>query len=150
MKNNKKYYYVVSRVQDNEFTEGRFEYLTAAINCARAEWGKLTEREKDTHEIEVRQYEEDIEKEGCKNFDYDTFEWILWEEEIEAAKKVLEYCDYNPEDWKEQYENETVAIVTGYDGEAYAWLWDGRQNVAVKVETGEIITDEETIERLLY
>lgn len=149
MKNNKKFY-VVSRVQDNEFTEGSFQNLTAAINCARSEWNKLTEREKDTHEIEVRQYEEDIEDENCTNFDYDIFEWILWEEEIEAVKKILEYCDYNPEDWKEQYENETVSIVTGSDGEAYAWIWNRYQNVALKVETGEIITDEETIERLLY
>ena len=149
MKKNKKFY-VVTRVKDNEFTEGRFEYLTDAINCARTEWDKLTSREKDTHEIEVRQYEEDIEDENCTNFDYNTFEWILWEEEIEAIKKLLKYCSYNPDDWKEEYQSETVSIVTGSDGEAYVWIWNRYQNVALKVETVEIITDEETIERLLY
>lgn len=70
-----KKYYVISIVKGDEFTEGKFEDLNEAIKCARDAWDRLTRYDKQYQEIEIRQYEEDIEDENCENFDYNTFEW---------------------------------------------------------------------------
>lgn len=70
-----KYYVVEFIIGGDEWNCGSFESLEKAIKQARSEWDRLTRQEKKNHNIEVRQYEEDIESEDCTNFDYNDFEW---------------------------------------------------------------------------
>lgn len=85
----KKLYYVIDCGKNDEWTIGKYESKEEAIKAARTEWDKLTANEKKTHDIEVRQYVEDIENEDCDNFDYDLIDWGLTNRE-EVVDKIAE------------------------------------------------------------
>ena len=70
-----KYYVVEFIIGGDEWNCGKFESLEEAIKQARLEWSRLTRQEKKNHNIEVRQYEDDIEVDNYSNFDYNDFDW---------------------------------------------------------------------------
>lgn len=69
------------------------------------------------------------------------------EKEIKAMNKALEYAS-TLETIEEAISNDSLTINKGRDGKRYAWYCTEGSNVAVEVETLNIITDEEEIENL--
>lgn len=69
------------------------------------------------------------------------------EKEIKAMNKALEYAG-TLETIEEAISNDSLTINKGRDGKRYAWYCTEGSNVAVEVETLNIITDEEEIENL--
>lgn len=134
-----KEYYVIDNKGSDEFTCGKYAELREAIKAARNEWDKLTANEKKTHDIEVRQYAEDIENENCNNFDYDCFDWgyIIRDSEagneIEKVKTIKEaediLWDYVKKDENEENEDEEkrllfYEVIDTASGEALDISWD--------------------------
>lgn len=133
-----KEYYVIDNKGCDEFTCGKYAELSDAIKAARNEWDKLTTNEKKTHDIEVRQYAEDIEDEECNNFDYDCFDWgyIIRDSEagneIERVKTIKEaedfLWDYVKEDENENEDEEKrllfYEVIDTASGEALDISWD--------------------------
>lgn len=131
-----KEYYVVDNKGCDEFTCGKYAELSEAIKAARNEWDRLTTNEKKTHDIEVRQYAEDIEDEECNNFEYDCFDWgyIIRDSEagneIEKVKTIKEaediLWDYVKEDENEDEEKRLLfyEVIDTASGEALDISWD--------------------------
>lgn len=134
----KKLYYVIDCGKNDEWTIGKYESKEEAIKAARNEWDRLTTSEKKTHDIEVRQYAEDIEDEECNNFDYDCFDWgyIIRDSEagneIERVKTIKEaedlLWDYVKEDENENEDEEKrllfYEVIDTASGEALDISWD--------------------------
>lgn len=135
----KKLYYVIDCGKNDEWTIGKYESKEEAIKAARNEWDRLTTSEKKTHDIEVRQYAEDIEDEECNNFDYDCFDWgyIIRDSEagneIEKVKTIKEaediLWDYVKKDENEENEDEEkrllfYEVIDTASGEALDISWD--------------------------
>lgn len=133
-----KEYYVIDNKGCDEFTCGKYAELSDAIKAARTEWDKLTANEKKTHDIEVRQYAEDIENEDCSNFEYDCFNWgyIIRDSEagneIEKVKTIKEaediLWDYVKKDENEDEDEEkrllSYEVIDTASGEALDISWD--------------------------
>lgn len=134
----KKLYYVIDCGKNDEWTIGKYESKEEAIKAARNEWDRLTTSEKKTHDIEVRQYAEDIENEECNNFEYDCFDWgyIIRDSEagneIEKVKTIKEaeniLWDYVKEDENEDEDEEKrllfYEVIDTASGEALNISWD--------------------------
>ena len=69
------------------------------------------------------------------------------EKEIKAMNKALEYAG-TLETIEEAISDDSLTINKGRDGKIYAWFCTEGSNVAVEVESLNIITDEEEIENL--
>ena len=69
------------------------------------------------------------------------------EKEIKAMNKALEYAG-TLETIEEAMSDDSLTINKGRDGKKYAWYYTEGSNVAVEVESLNIITDEEEIENL--
>lgn len=99
MKFMEKLYYVVDAIRgEDEIICGKYEQ-NEAIKVARNEWSKLTSLEKEKHFIEIRDYEDDIESEDCRNYNYDLITWgyLIREKEsgipIDLADSEVEICE---------------------------------------------------------
>ena len=69
------------------------------------------------------------------------------EKEIKAMNKALEYAG-TLETIEEAISDDSLTINKGRDGKKYAWYYTEGSNVAVEVESLNIIADEEEIENL--
>lgn len=69
------------------------------------------------------------------------------DKEIKAMNKALEYAG-TLETIEEAISDDSLTINKGRDGKKYAWYCTEGSNVAVEVESLNIITDEEEIENL--
>ena len=69
------------------------------------------------------------------------------EKEIKAMNKALEYAG-TLETIEEAMSDDSLTINKGRDGKKYAWYYTEGSNVAVEVESLNIIADEEEIENL--
>lgn len=68
-------FYVVALVRDDEFTDGIFDTIREAIQCADKAWNHLTPQERKKQEIEVRCYAQDVDEEDAYDVGYDTIDW---------------------------------------------------------------------------
>lgn len=68
-------FYVVALVRGDEFTEGIFNTIREAIQCADKAWNHLTPQERKKQEIEVRCYAQDVDEEDAYDVGYDTIDW---------------------------------------------------------------------------
>ena len=73
----------------------------------------------------------------------------ITDKEKEAIIKLIDYADWDSDDWERLYEDDTVTINEGRNGKSYAWFQTESQNLIIDIETLEIFTDEEIIEDLL-
>lgn len=69
------------------------------------------------------------------------------DKEIKAMNKAFEYAG-TLETIEEAISDDSLTLNKGRDGKKYAWYLTEGSNVAVEVETLNIITDEEEIENL--
>lgn len=118
-----KEYYVIDNKGCDEFTCGKYAELSEAIKVARNEWDRLTTSEKKTHDIEVRQYAEDIEDEECNNFDYDCFDWGYIVDWGNSLKDIVNMSEKEARQWADDrvtYNQCSIAIVDIIDNSA---LW---------------------------
>lgn len=106
-------FYVVALVRGDEFTEGIFDTIREAIQCADKAWNHLTPQERKKQEIEVRCYAKDPEEDD--DVCYDTIDWqnaddtkfymdintgVFWtaeevEELYERNKDEMSYDDFD-------------------------------------------------------
>lgn len=100
--------------------------------------------------IERNEYDEDEFLECCDVWDViaEPLDDDLTDREREAALKVLDYANYDPSDIYRLLEVGALSITRGADGFNYAWLNDGRENIAACVPTLEIVEDEDEIDEL--
>lgn len=94
-------FYVVAIARGDEFTEGIFDTVNEAIQCADAAWHHLTSHDRKKQTIEVRCYNDDVDEDEADFIDYDTIDW-------QNATKV--YMDFDTgnfwslEELRERYE----------------------------------------------
>lgn len=69
------------------------------------------------------------------------------EKEIKAMNKALEYVG-TLKTIEEAMSDDSLTINKGRNGKRYAWYFTDGSNLAVEVESLNIITDEEEIENL--
>lgn len=67
LENKKPHFYVVAIGEVDEWDCGDFDSYLEAFKRASKEWERRTPTH--VHEVEIRLYVEDIEEEGCENFD---------------------------------------------------------------------------------
>lgn len=87
-------YYIIDRKGDDEFTLGTTEDRDEAVKMARDEWRYMNDYDKRHNKIEVRIYEEDIEREDCQNFDYNTIPWQIWTAERATDTLIDQFGTY--------------------------------------------------------
>lgn len=68
-------FYVVALARGDEFTEGIFDTIREAIQCADTAWYHLTPQERKKQTIEVRCYKNNIDEDEADFTDYDTIDW---------------------------------------------------------------------------
>lgn len=85
----KKLYYVIECGSDSEYEIARCEEKVDAIKEARGYFDHLSDYDKKSAVVQVRDYDDDIENEDCDNFDYDLIDWGLVNRE-EVIDKIAE------------------------------------------------------------
>ena len=88
----KKLYVTETTRSGDEFVLLVTENKEEAIKEARSTWGGWTKGDRNNNRLEIREYIEDIEAEGCDCYDYNTVAWQIWTASRETGD-LIEQCD---------------------------------------------------------
>lgn len=74
----------------------------------------------------------------------------LTNKEIEAARKLRGFLGFENDDelLQADFDNDYLTVNNGCDNRIYVWYYDENNNAAINVDTLEIISDEQEIDRL--
>lgn len=84
-----KKFYVIECGSGSEYEIAKCDKMVDAIREARGYFDHLSDYDKRSAVIQVRDYDDDIENEDCDNFDYDLIDWGLTNRE-EVVDKIAE------------------------------------------------------------
>lgn len=83
----------------------------------------------------------------------------LWGEKLLLEKlegmvaritELYNHMEVNKETIENDWEHDYLTINTGRDGKDYIWYLDDKKNAAINLSNGEIIDNEQEIEKLFY
>ena len=74
----------------------------------------------------------------------------LTNKEIEAARKLRSFLGFENDDelLQADFDNDYLTVNGGCDDKIYIWYCDENNNTAINIDTLEIISDEQEIDRL--
>jgi hypothetical protein len=72
----------------------------------------------------------------------------LTKKEMKAVKKIQEYLNMTDQQAQDNYDNDYLSINIAKNGKEYAWYIDEKENVAVEIDTLELITNENILKNL--
>lgn len=80
----------------------------------------------------------------------DCDEFVEQTKEFEAARILRNWLGFENDDEliREDFDNDYLTVNIGADEECYIWYCDESNNAAINVNTHEIISDEEEIDRI--
>lgn len=84
-----KKFYVIECGSGSEYEIAKCDKMVDAIREARGYFDHLSDYDKRSAVIQVRDYDDDIENEDCDNFDYDLIDWGLTNRD-EVVDKIAE------------------------------------------------------------